>query len=124
MNSKFIVFFFFFFQAEDGIRDHCVTGVQTCALPICIVLCAMIANSTIRLELQDSTFWPEGIDYDPTGKKFYVASIRHRTILEHARNGEVRELLPRRDDIGAVMGVRVDPRGGVVWATTAGIPQM
>src|SRR5437588_7712310 len=24
----------FFFQAEDGIRDHCVTGVQTCALPI------------------------------------------------------------------------------------------
>src|SRR5260221_7169942 len=28
---------FFFFQAEDGIRDHCVTGVQTCALPICDV---------------------------------------------------------------------------------------
>src|SRR5260221_4724462 len=26
---------FFFSQAEDGIRDHCVTGVQTCALPIC-----------------------------------------------------------------------------------------
>src|SRR5215211_3326507 len=26
----------FFFQAEDGIRDHCVTGVQTCALPICL----------------------------------------------------------------------------------------
>src|SRR6266540_957202 len=28
-------FFFFFFQAEDGIRDRDVTGVQTCALPIC-----------------------------------------------------------------------------------------
>ena len=26
--------FFFFFQAEDGIRDTSVTGVQTCALPI------------------------------------------------------------------------------------------
>src|SRR6266536_2233268 len=26
--------FFFFFQAEDGIRDPLVTGVQTCALPI------------------------------------------------------------------------------------------
>src|SRR2546426_7282795 len=26
-------FFFFFFQAEDGIRDYKVTGVQTCALP-------------------------------------------------------------------------------------------
>ena len=33
--SVMICFFFFFFQAEDGIRDHCVTGVQTCALPIC-----------------------------------------------------------------------------------------
>src|SRR5258708_39756604 len=28
--------FFFFFQAEDGIRDDLVTGVQTCALPICL----------------------------------------------------------------------------------------
>src|SRR2546430_11879327 len=27
-------YFFFFFQAEDGIRDLTVTGVQTCALPI------------------------------------------------------------------------------------------
>src|SRR2546427_12552487 len=28
---------FFFFQAEDGIRDLTVTGVQTCALPICFL---------------------------------------------------------------------------------------
>src|SRR5690606_12608216 len=28
------IVFFFFFQAEDGIRDFHVTGVQTCALPI------------------------------------------------------------------------------------------
>src|SRR2546426_2973110 len=30
----FLCLFFFFFQAEDGIRDYKVTGVQTCALPI------------------------------------------------------------------------------------------
>src|SRR5687767_15621016 len=30
--------FFFFFQAEDGIRDKLVTGVQTCALPISAAL--------------------------------------------------------------------------------------
>src|SRR6476661_10276469 len=29
-----LIAFFFFFQAEDGIRDSSVTGVQTCALPI------------------------------------------------------------------------------------------
>src|SRR5690625_7864078 len=32
--------FFFFFQAEDGIRDGHVTGVQTCALPISQLSCA------------------------------------------------------------------------------------
>src|SRR2546430_6808995 len=38
-RSMFIVLFFlifFFFQAEDGIRDLTVTGVQTCALPISV----------------------------------------------------------------------------------------
>src|SRR5256886_11629386 len=30
-------FLFFFFQAEDGIRDLTVTGVQTCALPILVL---------------------------------------------------------------------------------------
>src|SRR5262249_59306895 len=33
-SSVLGVYFFFFFQAEDGIRDWSVTGVQTCALPI------------------------------------------------------------------------------------------
>src|SRR5205823_7728987 len=38
-------FYVFFFQAEDGIRDKLVTGVQTCALPICT--CASpIANAS------------------------------------------------------------------------------
>src|SRR5690606_20770486 len=35
-----IVLFLFFFQAEDGIRDFHVTGVQTCALPILELHCA------------------------------------------------------------------------------------
>src|SRR5438876_9900701 len=39
----FCYYFFFFFQAEDGIRDGRVTGVQTCALPIYfVVLCERI----------------------------------------------------------------------------------
>src|SRR5690606_41003669 len=33
---SYLVLLFFFFQAEDGIRDFHVTGVQTCALPICL----------------------------------------------------------------------------------------
>src|SRR2546427_9553478 len=34
LSPCILLCFFFFFQAEDGIRDLTVTGVQTCALPI------------------------------------------------------------------------------------------
>src|SRR6266849_10151726 len=34
MKKQISIGLFFFFQAEDGIRDPLVTGVQTCALPI------------------------------------------------------------------------------------------
>src|SRR5688572_33340674 len=38
---------FFFFQAEDGIRDLTVTGVQTCALPIWSAPSALAASSRV-----------------------------------------------------------------------------
>src|SRR5688572_26560224 len=39
----------FFFQAEDGIRDLTVTGVQTCALPISLRLTERLERDTARL---------------------------------------------------------------------------
>src|SRR5256885_9639648 len=39
--------FFFFFQAEDGIRDYKVTGVQTCALPISLAPLAGNPNDVL-----------------------------------------------------------------------------
>src|SRR2546427_7187304 len=39
---------FFFFQAEDGIRDLTVTGVQTCALPILIPVSAKSSGVGMR----------------------------------------------------------------------------
>src|SRR3989441_13156812 len=41
-------YFFFFFQAEDGIRDKLVTGVQTCALPISHQRRRKLANRAAR----------------------------------------------------------------------------
>src|SRR5688572_32988410 len=60
-----VVWVVFFFQAEDGIRDLTVTGVQTCALPIfgasmCVPLCAPIEYtesvkpSPFRMSLRNS----------------------------------------------------------------------
>src|SRR3989449_7487195 len=44
--------FFFFFQAEDGIRDVAVTGVQTCALPIYKVRATRVTD-TLEDELPE-----------------------------------------------------------------------
>src|SRR5258708_28892009 len=44
--------FFFFFQAEDGIRDDLVTGVQTCALPI-----SKFIKLAILLKISLKIFW-------------------------------------------------------------------
>src|SRR5260221_9118262 len=44
---------FFFSQAEDGIRDHCVTGVQTCALPI-------YPNYPYNSQIQNGRFFTGG----------------------------------------------------------------
>src|SRR5256885_15826854 len=51
-----VFYIFFFFQAEDGIRDYKVTGVQTCALPIygseglgrSLTMPPLKGNSTVR----------------------------------------------------------------------------
>src|SRR6267143_3972966 len=42
-----LIIVFFFFQAEDGIRDGTVTGVQTCALPI---LAGQITNVSTHVD--------------------------------------------------------------------------
>jgi len=86
---------------------------------------APIVRSRERGSLADSTFWPEGVGYDPRNGRFYVASIRHRTIAELRPDGSSRELIARDDpSLGAMLGVRVDTLRGVLWATTSGIPQM
>src|SRR5258708_28608849 len=48
-----------FFQAEDGIRDDLVTGVQTCALPISVVPFQELAASAIRGRIDEVLGNPE-----------------------------------------------------------------
>src|SRR5207302_3604272 len=56
----------FFFQAEDGIRDFHVTGVQTCALPICIK-CLLAVGASKQKCGQAYRCWPH---------KKYIKTLR------------------------------------------------
>src|SRR3712207_5994049 len=73
---------FFFFQAEDGIRDIGVTGVQTCALPISLIttltLIECFGLSEMRVqryeELSDSLL----VCFDVT---FYLVFFNHLALF-------------------------------------------
>src|SRR2546425_11382771 len=66
--------FIFFFQAEDGIRDKLVTGVQTCALPISLLVRFLsgVDHTTRPVKISDSgrirnelqTMIPQALEHD------------------------------------------------------------
>lgn len=85
---------------------------------------APLVRSIVRATLADSTIWPEGVTYDTRKKRFFVGSVRHRTIYEHSGTTTRALWSGTRSDIGAMLGVAMDPDGAHLWATTAGIPQM
>src|SRR5256886_7686130 len=65
---------FFFFQAEDGIRDLTVTGVQTCALPISARAKTLLVKALARAvagEFQRIQFTPDLMPADITGTSVF-----------------------------------------------------
>src|SRR6267154_5889513 len=68
--------FFFFFQAEDGIRDGRVTGVQTCALPICAPPVHFLIHP------------PESSYINAVGRAAVSPDGRHLTFVAPGSNGK------------------------------------
>src|SRR6266481_8351226 len=71
---------FFFFQAEDGIRDGTVTGVQTCALPISRSTRGEVPDDAIRID-GDAARHAVEIDRDIQGGRVR-SPIRDRAARE------------------------------------------
>src|SRR5438132_6419523 len=81
---KSVMPMFFFFQAEDGIRDHCVTGVQTCALPISETL-SKIDDPYLReraLDIEDVT-WRVIRNLQGKAPKAFLALTEPHILVAH-----------------------------------------
>src|SRR5688500_20230220 len=69
---------FFFFQAEDGIRDYKVTGVQTCALPILVAdgvaatEIAVLVRTNAQLVPFEAALTAAGIPFTVRGVRFFA----------------------------------------------------
>ena len=84
-------FFFFFFQAEDGIRDWSVTGVQTCALPICTTTLTITVNDGTNITTDSFTVDVEAVNDVPT-----IEAIADQTVDE---DGVIDAIAIRLDDL-------------------------
>src|SRR5207245_4696276 len=71
----------FLFQAEDGIRDATVTGVQTCALPISSIICLSALGETINIMTLGGLALAVGILVDD-------ATVTIENINWHLEHGE------------------------------------
>src|SRR5256885_3867680 len=81
----------FFFQAEDGIRDYKVTGVQTCALPIWRRI-----GRNARIEVVEARV-AAGV-VDPIGREQRVADQQVGRKAEHALRVVERPGVPRSEE--------------------------
>src|SRR5258708_30037994 len=74
---------FFFFQAEDGIRDDLVTGVQTCALPISRFYCCttnLSPRGISRFSLSSTAPKPRGLEFVSAATKLNHSFVLGRPL--------------------------------------------
>src|SRR2546426_9895086 len=93
-------FFFFFFQAEDGIRDYKVTGVQTCALPISVSRVRTLAELGVpknRPALGFVKVRPNALR--PSGRQIGRASCRESVDLGGRRIIKKKKKRNKREDV-------------------------
>ena len=85
-------------------------------------------RSTPAFTIAQRDLIPEGIAYDPVERAFYVSSLFRRKIVKVIEDGTGKRVedftRPGQDGLLAVLGLRVDPRRRVLWAATAGDPEM
>jgi hypothetical protein len=84
-----------------------------------------VSRSVRAFSLADPNLLPEDIAYDAGARRFLISSVREAKIVAvDARSGVARDFVPAgRDGIWGMLALAVDERRGVLWATTAGMPQ-
>src|SRR5690606_39040318 len=95
--------FFFFFQAEDGIRDFHVTGVQTCALPI-----SLHTGRKFEIPFDVLVIFSTNIPPKDLVDEAFLRRLRHKIEIPDPSYEEYREIFRR---VAAQKGIKYSDQG-------------
>lgn len=85
---------------------------------------APVINSTTAFTIHEKGLITEGLAYDPVSETFFVSSVHKRRILAVNKNGEAKTFADEQAGLWSVLGMKVDAKRRLLWATTAAFPQM
>jgi len=72
----------------------------------------------VAFRLKDPKLIPEGIAFDPKNNRFFIGSIAQRKIVVTDSNGDARDFSSSSDKLEGVLGLRVDPAHGYLYAVS------
>jgi hypothetical protein len=79
-----------------------------------------VALSSVAFHIPDPGLLPEGIDFDPRSRRFFISSVLQHRIVTSAGDGLLIEFARAPDD-WPIMAIRIDDKRKVLWATQVAI---
>jgi hypothetical protein len=79
----------------------------------------VVATAKLAFRTDEKDLIPEGFAYDSRQNVFYLSSLNRRKIVKISADGNVSDFVPAgRDHLLPVLGIRLDPGDGTVWANS------
>jgi DNA-binding beta-propeller fold protein YncE len=78
-----------------------------------------IGQARLAFVTEEKDLVPEGLAYDPRQDLYFLSSLNRRKIVKITPEGRVSDFVPAgRDNLLPVLGIRLDPGDGTVWANS------
>ncbi|MDN4164319.1 hypothetical protein QWY31_02335 [Cytophagales bacterium LB-30] len=85
---------------------------------------APILRSDTLFTMADSTAHLESVVFDTLTQRFFMGSVHHRMIYQRNAQGEISPFTQAHDSIMAILGIAIDYKRSLLWASSSATPEM
>ncbi|MGZ3425679.1 MAG: SMP-30/gluconolactonase/LRE family protein [Polyangia bacterium] len=107
----------------DGVRADPAVAAALARLEA--VRTRVVGKAEVRAPRDADDLLVEGLAWDPASGDLFVSSVHRRRILRIGGDGQPRDFVPPGSGgLYGVLGMRVDPKRGLLWATSSALPEV